>query len=281
MSAGSQIPPRGAAPLGDGDRAPDPAAAGTGQPALEVSDLHIDFGGVHAVNGASFSVPDGRAIGLIGPNGAGKSTVLKLISGSLRPTAGSIRYAGADIAGLPAWRVARRGLIRTFQLSAEFAHMTVLENLLVAAPGQRGTTFLGAMREKRYWRSQQRELVAKARVLLEEFGILDKQDEWAGTLSGGQKRLVEIARALMAEPRLLLLDEPLAGVNPTLRLTVEEHLRRLRDGGLTMIMVEHELSAVERCCDSVIVMASGRVLASGSMDEMRANEEVVDAYLVG
>jgi ABC-type branched-subunit amino acid transport system ATPase component len=249
--------------------------------ALAVRDLRIDFGGVHAVNGASFSVPQGRSIGLIGPNGAGKSTALKLISGALVPTGGEIIYNGKSIAGRPAWAVARLGLIRTFQLSAEFAHLTVLENLLVAAPGQRASTFLGSMREKRYWRQEQADLVSRGRQLLEEFNLIDKANEWGGTLSGGQKRLMEIARALMAQPKMLLLDEPLAGVNPTLRLTVEDHLRRLRDEGMTMVMVEHELSAVERCCDSVVVMAQGKVLAMGTMEELRANEEVVDAYLVG
>ena len=260
-----------------GTRSPAPGVTS----ALEVRDLRIDFGGVHAVDGASFTVPVGQSIGLIGPNGAGKSTVLKMISGALAPTAGEILHDGENIAGQPAWEVARRGLIRTFQLSSEFGHMTVLENLLVAAPGQRATTFGGALRGKRYWRRQQDELVARARQLLDEFQILSKADEWAETLSGGQKRLMEIARSLMAEPKLLLLDEPLAGVNPTLRLSVEEHLMRLRDQGMTMIMVEHELSAIERCCDSVVVMAQGKVLATGSMEEMRANEEVVDAYLVG
>ena len=250
-------------------------------PALEVRDLRIDFGGVHAVDGASFTVPRGRITGLIGPNGAGKSTALKLIAGSLRPSSGSIVYHGDEIAGKPAWDVARRGLIRTFQLSSEFARLTVIENLLVAAPDQRASTFLGSLRGKRYWRAEQRELVERARGLLADFELLPKADEYAGTLSGGQKRLLEMARALMARPNLLLLDEPLAGVNPTLRLAVEDHLRRLRDQGLTMVMVEHELGAVERCCDSVIVMAQGRVLATGSMEEMRANEEVVDAYLVG
>jgi ABC-type branched-subunit amino acid transport system ATPase component len=262
-------------------RASGPSDLAADAPALEVRDLRIDFGGVHAVDGASFTVPPGRITGLIGPNGAGKSTALKLIAGALRPTSGSIVYRGEDIAGRAAWEVARRGLIRTFQLSSEFARLTVIENLLVAAPEQRAVTFLGALRGKRYWGPQQRELVQRARGLLADFDLLSKADEYAGTLSGGQKRLLEMARALMAEPKLLLLDEPLAGVNPTLRLTVEEHLRRLRDQGMTMVMVEHELGAVERCCDSVVVMAQGRVLARGSMEEMRANEEVVDAYLVG
>jgi ABC-type branched-subunit amino acid transport system ATPase component len=260
---------------GDDRLAPDAV------PALDVRDLRIDFGGVHAVDGASFTVPKRQITGLIGPNGAGKSTAIKLIAGAMRPTSGEVVHDGQNIAGKPQWAVARRGLIRTFQLSSEFARMTVMENLLVAAPGQRAATFAGSLRGKRYWRPQQKELIEQARQLLDEFGILSKANEYAGTLSGGQKRLVEISRALMASPALLLLDEPLAGVNPTLRLTVEEHLRRLRDEGMTMMMVEHELSAVERCCDSVIVMAQGRVLATGTMEEMRANEEVVDAYLVG
>ncbi len=250
-------------------------------PALEVRDLRIEFGGVHAVAGASFSAAAGQITGLIGPNGAGKSTAMKLIAGSLRPSSGAVIYDGENIAGKPAWEVARRGLIRTFQLSSEFGRLTVIENLLVAAPGQRGSTLAGSLRGRRYWRRQQAELIEQARQTLSEFDLLPKADEYAGTLSGGQKRLLEMARALMAKPRMLLLDEPLAGVNPTLRLTVEDHLRRMRDQGMTMVMVEHELGAVERCCDSVVVMAQGRVLATGSMEEMRANEEVVDAYLVG
>jgi ABC-type branched-subunit amino acid transport system ATPase component len=249
--------------------------------ALEVRDLHIDFGGVHAVDGASFTALQGQITGLIGPNGAGKSTAMKLVAGALRPTSGEIIYDGVDVAGKPGWELARRGLIRTFQLSSEFGRLTVIENLLVAAPGQRAATFGGALRGKRYWRAQQRELIDRARSMLSDFDLLSKADEYASTLSGGQKRLLEMARALMASPKLLLLDEPLAGVNPTLRLTVEDHLRRLRDQGMTMVMVEHELGAIERCCDSVIVMAQGRVLATGTMEDMRANEEVVDAYLVG
>jgi ABC-type branched-subunit amino acid transport system ATPase component len=249
--------------------------------ALEVQDLRVEFGGVHAVNGVSLAVPQHEITGLIGPNGAGKSTVLKLIAGAIRPTGGRIMYFGQDVTGKPAHALARLRLIRTFQLSSEFARLTVMENLLVAAPNQRATTFTGALLGSRYWRAQQARLVETARGLLQEFDLLDAADEYAGQLSGGQKRLVEIMRALMARPNLLLLDEPLAGVNPTLRLTVEQHLLRLRREGLTMLMVEHELGSVERTCNSVIVMAQGRVLARGSMEEMRANEEVVDAYLAG
>jgi ABC-type branched-subunit amino acid transport system ATPase component len=265
-----------AAGRGSGEPAP-PAPAG----AVEVADLRVEFAGVRAVDGATFAVAPGRITGLIGPNGAGKSTTLKVIAGAEKPTAGRVRYDGRDITGQPVHRIARHGLIRTFQLSSEFARLTVMENLLVAAPGQRGASFLGALGGKRSWRAQEAELADRARQLLAEFALGQAADQYAGELSGGQKRLVEIMRALMASPRVLLLDEPLAGVNPSLREIIAEHLVRLCGEGLTMLMVEHELGAVEHCCDSVIVMAQGRVLTEGSMSEIRANEEVVDAYLLG
>jgi ABC-type branched-subunit amino acid transport system ATPase component len=248
---------------------------------VEVSDLRVEFAGVRAVDGASFAVAPGTITGLIGPNGAGKSTTLKAIAGAERLAAGQVRYDGQEITGQPVHQIARQGVIRTFQLSSEFAHLTVLENLLVAAPGQRGATLLGALRGRRSWRAQQQALADRAMQFLVEFSMTHAADQYAGELSGGQKRLVEIMRALMAAPRLLLLDEPLAGVSPALRVTITEHLIRLRAGGMTMLMVEHELAAVERCCDSVIVMAQGRVLAEGSMSQIRANKEVVDAYLIG
>jgi branched-chain amino acid transport system permease protein len=248
---------------------------------LEVKDLHIDFGGVHAVDGATFEAARGVVTGLIGPNGAGKSTALKLIVGALHPTSGQVVLDGEDITGWAPDRVARRGVIRTFQHSSEFARLTVMENLLVAAADQAGASFVGALRGRPGWRRNQEENVARARVLLEEFKMTHATDEYAGKLSGGQKRLVEIMRALMARPKLLLLDEPLAGVNPTLRLIIEQHLLRLRDEGLSMVMIEHELATVERCCDSVIVMAQGSVLATGTMAELRKHPEVIDAYLAG
>jgi ABC-type branched-subunit amino acid transport system ATPase component len=260
---------------------PEQAAVPAASAIVEVDGLRADFAGVQAVAGASFAIAPGTITGLIGPNGAGKSTMIKLIAGALRPSAGQVRYDGRDITGRPAHWVARQGLIRTFQLSSEFARLTVMENLLVAVPGQRGATLLGALRGRRRWRAQQAALAGQALALLAEFGLTQAADQYAGELSGGQKRLVEIMRALMASPRLLLLDEPLAGVNPSLRETITGHLLRLRDGGLSMLMVEHELGAVERCCDPVIVMAQGRVLAEGSMRDIRANREVVDAYLLG
>jgi branched-chain amino acid transport system permease protein len=248
---------------------------------LVVSDLRRDFQGVQAVAGASFSVRRGTITGLIGPNGAGKSTALSMIAGALRPTSGSIAFEGSEIAGLPSHEVARRGVTRTFQISSEFTRLTVLENLLVAAPDQRGERLRGALLGRRYWRSQDRQIVRRSRALLEQFEMSAKENEYAGDLSSGQKRLLEIMRSLMANPTLLLLDEPMAGVNPSLSRRIETYLLTLRDQGLTMLMVEHELSVVERLCDPIVVMAQGKVISQGTMREIRANQEVLDAYLVG
>jgi branched-chain amino acid transport system ATP-binding protein len=248
---------------------------------LVVHDLHRNFGGVKAVDGASFSVEAGRITGLIGPNGAGKSTVLAMIAGSLRPTSGSIRFEGQELTRLAPRLVPRRGVVRTFQLPSEFARLTVLENLVVAAPSQQGETLRGAVLGKRYWRRQEAESVARARALLDRFDLGDKEDLYAGEMSGGQKRLLEIMRCLMVEPKLLLLDEPMAGVNPSLARRIEKYLLELRDEGLTMLLIEHELGVVERICDPVIVMAAGRVIAQGPMTDLRGREEVLRAYLIG
>jgi ABC-type branched-subunit amino acid transport system ATPase component len=255
--------------------------SGVADTLLTVADLHRQFGGVHAVNGASFQVPPGRITGLIGPNGAGKSTVLNVIAGALKPTAGKISYRGQDITGLPAYKVARRGIIRTFQISSEFAGLTVLENLLVAAPDQRGEALWQAALGKRYWRPREQTMVQRARELLARFDMSAKEDEYAGNLSGGQKRLLELMRGLMADAALLLLDEPMAGVNPSLARRIEQHLLDLRGEGLTMLMIEHELAVVERLCDPVIVMAQGRVISQGTMAEVRTDREVLDAYFIG
>jgi ABC-type branched-subunit amino acid transport system ATPase component len=176
---------------------------------------------------------------------------------------------------------ARLGLVRTFQSSSEFRRLTVLENLLVARRCQPGESFVTLLTGRRRWRREEEEAVEKARELLEGFGMAHMEDEYAGNLSGGQKRLVEIMRALMAEPTMLLLDEPMAGVNPSLARTVEGYLQELAAGGLTMLLVEHELDVVERMCALTIVMALGRVIASGQMAELRYDREVLDAYLAG
>jgi neutral amino acid transport system ATP-binding protein len=245
---------------------------------LEVIDLWKKFGGVEAVSGATFDVPSHGITGLIGPNGAGKSTVVSLVGGSLRPTAGRVVFNGRDITRLPAKSRAHLGLIRTFQLSSEFAKLTVLENLLVAAP-EATENVRGALFGHGAWVRHRDEALHRAYALLDEFGLDDKADTYAGLLSGGQKRIVEIARALMANPRFLLLDEPMAGVSPAMRPRIVEHLLALRNRGLPMLLVEHEMRVIEQCCEQVIVMARGQKLAEGSMDEVRANVDVRQAYL--
>jgi branched-chain amino acid transport system permease protein len=251
------------------------------QAMLRAVDIVRDFGGVYAVAGANFDIADGKITGLIGPNGAGKSTMVNIISGAIKPRSGSIYFGGEEITNEPAHEIARRGIVRTFQLSSEFGRLTVLENLLVAAPGQAGETFFGAILGRARWMKQEQALVLQARQMLKRFGMSAKEEEYAGNLSGGQRRLVEIMRGLMAKPKLLILDEPLAGVNPSLAQEIMGYLEDLRDDGLTMLMVEHDLAAVERVCDPVIVMAQGKVLAQGTLAELRKQQEVLDAYFIG
>ena len=250
-------------------------------PLLVATDVHRHFEGMRAVDGVSIEVPAGKITGLIGPNGAGKSTFLAVLAGTLPATSGTILLDGEDITRLPAYARARRGLVRTFQLPSEFAQLTVLENLLVAAPNHRGDSLIGALLGRRYWIGDERRLVEDARRLLERFGMSAKESEYAGTMSGGQKRLIEIMRALMLKPRLLLLDEPMSGVHPKIVQEIQHYLVKLREEGLTILMVEHELHMVERLCDTVVVMAQGKVIGSGTMASLRRQREIVDAYLVG
>lgn len=247
---------------------------------LEVRGLRRDFGGVQAVVDASFVVPAGRITGLIGPNGAGKSTVLGMIAGAITPTAGSIMFAGKQVDTLPPFRLARLGVIRTFQIAGVFGQLTALENLLVGQ-SMRGESLRGALLGKRYWNAEQADAVDRGRDLLTRFGLAEKENEYAGSLSGGQKRLLEIARALMASPKLLLLDEPMAGVTPSLVHRIEDYLGALASDGLTLLLIEHSLPVVERLCDTVVVMAQGSTISTGTMAELRTRQEVLDAYLIG
>lgn len=246
---------------------------------LDIVDLHCHLGGVRAVDGASLTVRRGQITGLIGPNGAGKSTLISCISGSQRPTSGSVRYEGTDITGWAPHRIARNGMVRTFQLSSPFAGMTVLENMLTACPGLKGESLWALLRGKRWWQDDELAAVAGCRDVLAQLDLLDKQDDFAGTLSGGQKRLLELGRALMCKPKLLILDEPMAGVNPSLAARIIGELEILRQLGLTLLVVEHDLPLMERLCDDVVVMATGRVLSRGRMEDLRQQQEVVDAYL--
>ena len=252
-----------------------------GEVVLAARGVSRDFGGVQAVKDVSFEVRHGTLTGLIGPNGAGKSTLLAMLAGTLPVSAGSISYRGQDVTGMPAFRRARLGLVRTFQLASEFKRLTVMENLLSAVPVNRGDSFRGAVLGRRYWRADEAAAIARAERILERFGLEKFANDYAGNLSGGQRRLVEIMRALMADPGMLLLDEPMAGVHPDLARRIGRQLIALCEEGMTILMVEHELAIMDEFCDPVVVMAEGSVLAEGTMTELRARTEVVEAYLVG
>ena len=241
---------------------------------LEVQGVVRTFGGVRAVDGATLAVEQGSITGLIGPNGAGKSTLFNCISGFLRAQAGRVLLDGRRIDRRAPHRIARAGLVRTFQTPRTLARMTVLENVLLGAPRHPGERLGGR------GGAREREARGRAQELLELVRLDGHAAELAGTLSGGQRKLLDLVRALMAEPRLLLLDEPMAGVNPTIRVELLEHILGLREReGLTFLIVEHDLDFVMRASDRVIVMAEGRVISEGTPDEVRADERVVDAYL--
>lgn len=248
---------------------------------LRLEGVTKNFGGLRAVDRVDLLVPRGEIVGLIGPNGAGKSTVIGIIGGAIRPDDGRIVFDGHDVTRLPAHARARLGLVRTYQLSSEFKRMTVLENLVGASPGQSGERFRVLLHTKRSWVAEQAAIVERARDVLARVGLADKADEYADNLSGGEKRLLELARAIMARPRLILLDEPMAGVNPIFMSRIEEYIEDLRNEGVSILLVEHELGSVERLRSHVVVMSWGRVLAEGTMSEVKAMTDVQDAYLVG
>jgi neutral amino acid transport system ATP-binding protein len=247
---------------------------------LEVEGVEKRFGGVRAVDGTSFGVERGSITALIGPNGAGKSSLFDVVSGFERADGGAIRLDGHSIYRLPAYAIARRGLVRTFQLTKTLSVMSVLDNMLLAAPRHPGERLGGWFVRPLAARRREREARARALELLETFSLGALADEYAGTLSGGQRKLLELARALMLAPRLILLDEPLAGVNPTLGRRLLEHIEdlRLRDG-TTVLFVEHDMEVVMNHSDRVIVMAQGRVIADGPPQDVRRNDVVVEAYL--
>jgi ABC-type branched-subunit amino acid transport system ATPase component len=241
---------------------------------LQVDEVVRTFGGVRAVDGATLAVEQGSITGLIGPNGAGKSTLFNCVSGFLRADSGRVLLEGRRIDRRAPHRIARAGLVRTFQTPRALARMTVLENVVLGTPHHPGER-LGGRGGRR-----EREARARAAELLALVRLDGHADALAGTLSGGQRKLLDLVRALMAEPRLLLLDEPMAGINPTVRMQLLEHILDLRERrGLTFLIVEHDLDFVMRASDRVIVMADGRVIAEGTPDEVRADERVVDAYL--
>ena len=247
---------------------------------LEVRELSRSFGGVRAVDGATFAVERGSITSLIGPNGAGKSTLFNIVAGYLRGDSGFVLFDGRRIDRLPPYRVARLGLVRTFQTARGLGRLTVLENVVLAAPGHPGERLGGAWLRRRASREFERRARERALELLELVRLDGLAGDYAGTLSGGQRKLLDFARVLMLEPELMLLDEPMAGVTPVLREQLLGHILDLRrETGVTFLLVEHDMDVVMRASDRVIVLANGRVICEGGPDEVRRDPRVIDAYL--
>ena len=251
-------------------------------PILQVEGVTKSFDGVRAVSDCSLSVRRGTITGLIGPNGAGKTTLFNLATGFLKLTSGRILFEGERIDGLPPHRIFHRGIVRTFQIPRELKTMTVLENLMLVPPNQLGeqiwNPWLFGFRVSR----QERQIYDKAEEVLEFVDLLHLRDEYAANLSGGQKKLLELARTLMCDPRMILLDEPGAGVNRVLMRKLVDNIETLcRDRGITFFVIEHDMDLVTRLCNPIIVMSQGERLAEGSPEEIKQDERVLDAYLGG
>ena len=247
---------------------------------LEVRDLRRSFYGVQALSGASFEVRPGTITALIGPNGAGKTTAFNCISGVIPPEGGSVRFGGADITGLTPDRIHGHGLVRTFQIARGFPTLTVLETLLLHGEDQPGEALLTALFRPGAARAREAELLDRAHGIARRLRLDHVLGNLTDALSGGQKKLLEIGRALMARPRMILLDEPVAGVNPTLSAEIAERIVQLREeDDLTFLIVEHDMDIVARICDPVVVMAQGATLVSGTFDEIASDPRVQNAYL--
>jgi len=247
---------------------------------IVVEDLHKHFGGFHAVDGASLRIAEGTITGLIGPNGAGKTTFFNVIAGVLPPTAGRVTMAGEDITGLPPHALFHKGLLRTFQIAHEFASMTCRENLMMVPGGQSGEQLWNTWFGRKRIADEERALRAKADEVLEFLTIAHLADHKAGEVSGGQKKLLELGRTMMVDARIVFLDEVGAGVNRTLLKTIGEAIQQLnRERGYTFVVIEHDMDFIGRLCDPVICMAEGKVLAEGTLEEIKANEAVIEAYL--
>ncbi len=255
-----------------GSRKPDPI--------LIADHIIRRFGGLTAVDVEHVEIQRGAITALIGPNGAGKTTFFNLLTGFDQPDEGDWSFQGQSLAKVPAYRVARRGMVRTFQLTKALSKMKVIDNMRLGAQRQRGERLRNAM-FRFTWGAQEREVTSRADILLDRFNLAAKREDFAGSLSGGQRKLLEMARALMADPTMLMLDEPMAGVNPALTQALLDHITALREEGMTVLFVEHDMDAVRHISDWVIVMAQGRIIAEGPPDTVMHDEAVVDAYLGG
>lgn len=261
--------PAGAVPAQPGASKPDPV--------LVIDSITRSFGGLRAVDVAHLEFQRGWITGLIGPNGAGKTTLFNLITGFDRPDTGRWTFNGLPLSRLAPHQVARRGVVRTFQLTKALAKLTVLDNMRLGAPKQRGERFFGALLSS--WAPQERAITDQAMELLTRFQLGGMADELAGCLSGGQRKLLEMARALMMNPAVMMLDEPMAGVNPALTESLLQHVKSLREDGMTVVFVEHDMDVIRDISDWVVVMAQGRVIAEGRPEALSSNKAVVDAYL--
>lgn len=251
-------------------------------PLLQVNDLVLDFGGLRALNGASLNVRHSHITGIIGPNGAGKTTLFNVIAGYFSPDYGRVLLDGEDITGLPPHRIFERGLCRTFQIPREHASMSVLENLMLVPRAQAGEGFFASLFRSGQVRAEEQRHREHAEQVLEFLNLSHLIHEYARNLSGGQKKLLELARTLMAEPKVVLLDEPGAGVNPTLMDRLRENIERLnRERGITFVIIEHDMDLIMRLCDPVIVMSEGRYLMEGPPRTVRNDPRVLEAYLGG
>jgi neutral amino acid transport system ATP-binding protein len=249
---------------------------------FEAENIVKRFGGIRAVNGASMKVREGSITALIGPNGAGKTTFFNLITGFYKPDQGRTTYMGEPITGAAPYKIARKGMVRTFQITKALEGMPVIDNMMLAAHDQPGEKLRNAVFRPGATRRREQEVEKQANDLLEIFNLTKLRDNYAGTLSGGQRKLLELARALMTRPRFLLLDEPMAGINPTLGKQLLDHMQSLRrEVGVTFLFIEHDMEVVMNHSDRVIVMAEGRVIAEGEPHEVRSDQKVIDAYLGG
>jgi neutral amino acid transport system ATP-binding protein len=246
-------------------------------PILIARGLQRFFGGLHAVDVDNLEVQRGTITSLIGPNGAGKTTLFNLLTGFDKPNQGEWHLNGGPLVGIRSFRIARHGMVRTFQLTKSLSRLTVMENMMVATKDHVGETLWGALFGR--WRHIEAANAKIAIASLERFGLDNVKDDYAGSLSGGQRKLLEMARALMVDPDVIMLDEPMAGVNPALTQSLLHHITALRDEGKTVVFIEHDMDVVQEISDWVVVMAQGKIIAEGPPEHIASNQEVIDAYL--
>ena len=256
---------------------PTPGSAKS-DPILVADKIARQFGGLTAVNVDHLEVQRGSITALIGPNGAGKTTFFNLLTGYDTPNSGTWSFNGRALNGIPPHKVARLGMVRTLQLTKALYRLTVIENMALGARGQKGESVLRSVFPW-MWRAQEAEIRERATAILTNFKLIEKQDDFAAALSGGQRKLLEMARALMVEPEMVMLDEPMAGVNPALKQSLLEHIKELRTEGKTVLFVEHDMDMVHEISDWVIVMAQGEIIAEGTPASVMGNQQVIEAYL--